>query len=353
MSNSLKDHFLEACIRDYDARNPQSATSTMLSTLIFYCEGALEVNECKFEGFLDFCAPKDEQEEEANLMIFIFAGAGGFLLILIIIIIICWKKKKQKKKQVVEGLLVDADGFTTLNGGAHSNPLAEDETSFVEGKSSMHGGRRVSSIGSSLFDYNGTGQNAPPDRVVYNPRSLSRSTSVGSSRLSGSNSSIDIMVSPTPDPADNRSVTATSPDSAFARGRVSSNPNFAPTPSEFSNVPAPVGTSVMRSRPSMPNIRETGNFPRIPPPPGGRTSDLRMGAGPKAPWSEEGRLGISPTPTPGNISVKLLWNSLVNTMKDTPTPGPITPGPGSPGPNLAGAFAEEDDVFTPEPTTEV
>ena len=353
MGSSLKDHYIESCIRDYDSANPQGSTETTLSNLIFYCQAALEVDECKFTGFLDFCQPTDETDEEANIMIFIFAGAGACLLILIIIIICCWKKK-QKKKKKVEGLLVlDADGFTTLSGGAHSNPFMENETSFVDG-----GRRSVSSIGSGMGSPD-VFQSAPPDRFVYKDqkRSLSRSLST-TSRLSGSNSSIDIMVSPTPEPAqiDNRSVTAVSPDSSFARGRVSSTPNFQPTPAELQNVPAPMGTSVMRSRRSMPSISETGGaVPKIPAPPSGRrSSDIRMGAGPKAPWSEEGRAGISPTPTPGNLSVKILWNSLVTSMKEnTPTPGPMSPAPLSPGPNLAGAFNEEEDVFTPEPTSEV
>lgn len=339
--------------------NPQSATDTMLNALIFYCQAALEVDECSLSGFLDFCPPKEE-EEEASIMIFIFAAAGGalFLLILLIIIIICCKKKQKKKKQV-EGMLLDADGFTTLNPSAGCiNPGSESETSFSDRhrpSSSFSGGRRsISSIGSSLFESPVMFHGAPPDRFTYadNRRSLSRS-SFTSSRMSGSSSAIDIMVSPTPEPSkiDNRNVTGVPEGSSFARGRIASSPNMAPTPSEFSNVPAPLGTGVMRKRPSMPILPESdASVPKIPPPPRRRLSALQVG-GPGAPWTTDGRDGISPTPTPGNLSVKILWNSLVSSrMGNTPdlsSPGPSSPGPSSPGPIL------EDDVFTPEPSTEV
>ena len=221
VGSSFKDHYIESCIRDYDSANPQGSTETTLSNLIFYCQAALEIDECKFNGFLDFCQPTDEIEEDINIMIIILAGAGALLLLLIIIIICCWRKK-QKKKRVAEGFFVDAEGFTTLSGGAYSNPLKEDETSFVDG------GRQpvISSVGSGKHASD-VGHNDAPDRFVYKlqRRSLSRSTSV-LSRQSGSSSPIDIMVSPTQEPEqiDNRSVTTVSPALQFTRGRVKSNP---------------------------------------------------------------------------------------------------------------------------------
>ena len=357
MSSSLKDHFLESCIRDYDVMDPQSATDTMLKVLVFYCQVALEVDECSLSGFLDFCPPV-EAEEEASIMIFIFAAAGGglVLLIIIIIIIICCKKKQKKKKQV-EGLLVDANGFSMLGSNGNINPAGDSETSFSDGRrpsSSFSGGRRsVSSIGSSLFESPMMFAGAPPDRFTYGDRgrSLSRS-SMTSSRMSGSTSAIDIMVSPTPEPSqiDNRNVT----ESAFARGRTSSSPSLAPTPSEFSNVPAPVGTGVMRKRPSLPILKPGAEtpVPRIPPPPRRNSSALAMGGEqPKAPWSQEGRDGISPTPTPGNLSVKILWNSLVSSRMGN-TPDPMSPGPNSPGPLTPDPIPEEE-FFASEQSTDV
>ena len=221
MGSSFKDHYIESCIRDYDSANPHDSTKTTLSNLIFYCQAVLEVDECKFNGFLDFCQPTDEIVEDVNIMIIILGGAGALLLLLIIIIICCWRKK-QKKKKVVEGLTVDAVGFTTLSGGANSNPFIEDETSFVDG-----GRQPVISSDGSWKHASDVDHNDAPDRFVFKlqRRSVSRSTSV-SSRQSGSNSSIDIMVSPTREPEniDNRSVTAVSPNLPFTRGRVESYP---------------------------------------------------------------------------------------------------------------------------------
>ena len=351
MSSSLKDHFLEACIRDYDGMDPQTSSDTMLNNLIFYCHVALEVDECSLSGFLDFCPPVEEAEEEANIMIFIFAAAGGglVLIIAIIIIIICCKKKQKKKKQV-DGLLVDIGALGSdgnLNRGRH-----DSETSFSNGhrpSSSYSGGRRsVSSIGSSLFEtpmFSG----APPDRFTFADRGRSQSRSSMTSSRGGSTSAIDIMVSPTPEPAqiDNRNVT----ESAFARGRVSSSPSLAPTPSEFGNAPTPLGTGVMRKRASMPLLipgAETP-VPRIPPPP--RRNSSAIGEAPKAPWTQDGRDGISPTPTPGNLSVKILFNSLVSSRMGN-TPDPMSPGPISPGP-LTPEPIPEEEFFAEEKSTDV
>ena len=231
IGSSFKDHYIESCIRDYDSSNPQGSTETTLSNLIFYCQATLEVDECKFKGFLDFCQPTNEIEEDVNIMIIILAGAGSLLLLLIIIIICCWRKK-QKKKEVVEGLSVDAEGFTTLSGGAYSNPFIEDETSFIDG------GRQpvISSVGSGKHASDVVHKDAP-DRFVYKlqRRSLSSSTSVPS-RQSGSSSSIDIMVSPTQEPEniDNRSVTTVTPDLTFTRGGVKSNPPGSMPPKALS-----------------------------------------------------------------------------------------------------------------------
>ena len=218
IGSSFKDHYIESCIRDYDSSNPQDSTETTLSNLIFYCQAVLEVDECKFNGFLDFCLPTDEIVEDVNIMIIILGGAGALLLLLIIIIICCWRKK-QKKKKVVEGLFVDAEGFTALSGGAYSNPFKEDETSFIDcGKQPV-----ISSVGSGKHASDVV-HNDAPDRFVYKLQRR-RSTSV-SSRQSGFSSAIDIMVSPTQEPEniDNRSVITVSPDLSFTRVGVKSNP---------------------------------------------------------------------------------------------------------------------------------
>ena len=344
MSSSLKDHFLEACIRDYDGMDPQASSDTMLNNLIFYCHVALEVDECSFSGFLDFCPPV-EAEEEADIMIFIFAAAGGglLLIILLIIIIICCKKKQKKKKQV-EDLLLDVNGFSALGSDGNLN-RANSETSFSNGhrpSSSYSGGRRsVSSIGSSLFESPMMFSGAPPDRFTYgDSRSQSRNSLTGS--RAGSTSAIDIMVSPHPEPGpiDNRNVTA----SSFSRGRVSSTP-------EFGSAPTPIGTGVSRKRASLqlPIPGAETPVPRIPPPP--RRNSSAIGDAPKAPWTQDGREGISPTPTPGNLSVKILFNSLVSSRMGN-TPDPMSPGPSSPGP-LTPEPIPEEEFFAQERSTDV
>ena len=364
LSSSLKDHFLEACIRDYDSLDPQSSTDTMLSVLVFYCQVALDVDECKLSDFLDFCPPM-EKEEEIGFMWWILGAIGGLVaLIFIICCIICIKKKKDKKKRLVETMVADSDGFTSLpSKGDLSDAGEERETSFMRGRissvNSFASGRNsVSSIGSNVFESPDMVFGAPPDRFTYrdNKRMLSRATSRSSSITSGASTAIDIMVSPTPVPSqiDNRLVDNVSPTSGFATGRRSSSyPNMIPTPQDKSHLPPDLGTGVSRPRPKPLSVfseSETGApTPLIPPPP--RKSGLQSPNAPGAPWGDHG--GMSPTPTPGNLSVKILWNSLLSTRNEaTPgpnSPGPVSPGPISPGPTSPGPTSDAEGPFTPPP----
>lgn len=128
LSSSTVDHFLEACIRDYERIGEVEAQRILQSTLIYYCATAMGVDECKFEGYFYFCT---EVEESAEFpLIIIAAGAGGLLLLLLILLIVFLKKKKKNKEGAGEDdpslSLVSNTKFNTT--GLRRNTT---ETSFV------------------------------------------------------------------------------------------------------------------------------------------------------------------------------------------------------------------------------
>ncbi|XP_045166456.2 uncharacterized protein LOC123529924 [Mercenaria mercenaria] len=132
LSSGTIDHFLEACIRDYDRIGEQEAQRILESTLIYYCATAMGGDECQFVGYFYFC--KDVEEEAAGLpLIIIAAAAGGALLLIgLIILIICLKKKKQKEK---ERAAAEDDPSLSLVSNTKFNTTAlrrnTTETSFV------------------------------------------------------------------------------------------------------------------------------------------------------------------------------------------------------------------------------
>lgn len=273
VSSSLKDHVLEACIRDYNIMGADKATHVMLSTLIFYCQGAMEVDECKFSGILDFCRPT-EPGGDGGFMWWIIAVIILLLLVIIIIIIIVIYKKKQKKRRLIEGSADDLDGFHTLSSrGGYFRPGIESESSFIEGRSGSawsDGRRSVDTINSRFFDSPLMFLGAPPDRFEFKdygktpcgPTPAPSSRMSGASRMSGRSMSIDITVSPTPEPEqiDNSSLTALG---ASNKGRRSSSPGMAPTPVAVSHLPSPLGTTVQRPKPPSQDV--LGNRSIMPP----------------------------------------------------------------------------------------
>ena len=273
VSSSLKDHMLEACIRDYGVMGAEEATAVMLNNLIFYCQGATEVDECQLSGFLDFCRPT-EDDSAPGFMWWVIAVAALLMLIVIVVVVVCIYQKKQKKKRLIEGSADDMDGFTTLTSrGGYFHPGVESETSFIEGRSSAwSGGRRsVDSIDSRFFESPVMFLGAPPDRFVYkdygptpgpSSRMSSRMTEGTGSRMSGRSMSIDITVSPTPEPdqVDNTAATALA---TFNKNRRASSPGMSATPTEVSHLPSPIGTSV--SRPKPPSQDVIGNRSLLPP----------------------------------------------------------------------------------------
>ena len=268
VSSSLKDHFLEACIRDYSAMGGQNATSVMLSALIFYCQGALDVSECSLSGFFDFCKPTEEGPGTGIIWI-IIAIIAALLIIIILVICVVIYKKKQKRKRLIDDTMTDIDGFHTLSSkGGYFHPGLESETSFMEGRpgSSWSAGRRsVDSADSRFFESPVMFLGAPPDRFVFREaRSPSVAPSGTSSRMSGRSMSIDITVSPTPEPdqIDNRSMNASSALLAMAKRRRASSPGMS-TPGDLIQFPSPLNTDVKRPKPPSQDI--LGNRSIMPP----------------------------------------------------------------------------------------
>ena len=279
VSSSLKDHTLEACIRDYVVIGAEEATSVMLNALIFYCQGALEVDECQLTGFLDFCRPTEDSAAADGFMWWIIAVVVLLLLIIIVIVVVCIYMKKQKRKRLIEGGADDMDGFHTLTSkGGYFHPGVESETSFIEGRSSAwsNGRNSVDSIDSRFFESPVMFLGAPPDRFVYrdyartpggptpgpSSRMSSRISGGTGSRMSGRSMSIDITVSPTPEPnqVDNSAATALA---TFNKNRRASSPGMSATPTEVSHLPAPLGTSVQRPKPPSQDV--IGNRSLLPP----------------------------------------------------------------------------------------
>ena len=237
VNSSLQDHLLEACIRDYVVLGSKNATNVMLLTLIFYCQGVLDVNECSLPGFFDFCRPVVEPDDGFMWWIIVIIVVLLIILIIVIVIVIC--KKKQKKKCLID----DTSGIYPLSyRGAYFHPGHESETSFVEGISSSGWSRRrgsVDSLDSHFFESPVMFLGAPPDRFVYKDQAKRTTTSM----------SIDINVAPTPEPEqiDNRSVTPAF--QTFKKRKRSSSLDTNPAPTEVSHLPAPLNISVSRPKP--------------------------------------------------------------------------------------------------------
>ncbi|KAH3816467.1 hypothetical protein DPMN_117983 [Dreissena polymorpha] len=97
LPSGIRDHLLEACIREHDRAGKEESKNIMYSSLIFYCATAMKVDECKFKGYFYFC---DETAEDSSggFPMWIIGVAAGILLLLILLIIIVIRLKKKKKE---------------------------------------------------------------------------------------------------------------------------------------------------------------------------------------------------------------------------------------------------------------
>jgi hypothetical protein len=132
MSSSTIDHFLEACIRDYERIGEQQAQMLLKSTLIYYCATAMGADECKFIGYFYFCEELEE-ESAAFPIIIIAAAAGGLLMLIGLILLICCIKKKKKDKERAAAAEDDPSLSLVSNTKFNTTALRRNttETSFV------------------------------------------------------------------------------------------------------------------------------------------------------------------------------------------------------------------------------
>lgn len=128
ITSSVTDHFLEACIREFERAGSEHATTILHYSLIYYCVVGIGVDECSFDRYFYFCDDQAEDSLFAIWMIILIMFIVVFILI--IIIVICWKKKKAQKDE--HGTtLISRQRFdrTTLN---MCDNEAMTETSFMK-----------------------------------------------------------------------------------------------------------------------------------------------------------------------------------------------------------------------------
>lgn len=157
VASGVIDHFLEACIRDYDRIGEVEAQRILESTVIYYCATAMGVDECKFKGYFYFCL--EEEDDAAGLPIAIMAAAGIAVILLTLVIITlirCMKTQKNKGERYPGLMLVSNTKFN-----AKGLKRTTTETSFVSMDSRQqyafdNGGRNsVISVNSTIsFDDN-------------------------------------------------------------------------------------------------------------------------------------------------------------------------------------------------------
>ena len=249
-SSSLKDHFLEACIRDYDTMGAENATNVMLSVLIFYCQGIYNVDECSLPGFFDYCRPTVEPEDGFYWWIIIIIVV--VLIIIIVIVVICICKIKKKNHMVDNRVNETAFGnYPLSNKGIFSHHEFEYETSFNEEGADdfrLLGRRRsLESTDLPFFESPVMFLGAPPDRVQF--RDYTKSPHRGASPMS-----IDISVAPTPEPEQTNNITGTSTSTrqtfkTFEQRPRTNSLGINSTPTDVSHLPAVPNTHVNRSIP--------------------------------------------------------------------------------------------------------
>ncbi|KAH3879983.1 hypothetical protein DPMN_003895 [Dreissena polymorpha] len=163
------DHYLEACIREYNRIGETEAQTIMLRSLIFYCGTATETSQCNFKDYFYFC--DDMPSESSGFPLWVIGVVIGIvLLIAIIIAIICFIKQKNKKKEEDEFIEVDQQ-YRLLNNRIRNtrfNPSrlghsGQRETSFAGSESawsdygrdsrlSVDSHDSLASVGSRFFE---------------------------------------------------------------------------------------------------------------------------------------------------------------------------------------------------------
>lgn len=94
--------YLEACVREHQRTDNVNITVTLANLFAFYCQTTNNVNECELDGYVDFCAPVEEENEFptwAIIIICIGVVVAGAACCCCIVFFIKKKKKKQEERE--------------------------------------------------------------------------------------------------------------------------------------------------------------------------------------------------------------------------------------------------------------
>lgn len=130
VTSSVTDHFLEACIREYERAGSEHATTILQYSLIYYCVVVTGVNECSFDRYFYFC--DDQAPEDSGFaiwMILVLVIVLFILITAIIVVIRCKKKKSQKDEHGTT--LISRQGLDRAILNMYDNE-ATTETSFMK-----------------------------------------------------------------------------------------------------------------------------------------------------------------------------------------------------------------------------
>ncbi|XP_060596110.1 uncharacterized protein LOC132750182 [Ruditapes philippinarum] len=102
MTSSIKDFYLEACIREYERAGSEDAMKILLYSLIYYCVSVTGASECSFEDYFYFCEEEEDSSSSEFPFWIIILIVIVILLIAAIIIVVVYKKKHSKGNQALE-----------------------------------------------------------------------------------------------------------------------------------------------------------------------------------------------------------------------------------------------------------
>ncbi|KAK3101710.1 hypothetical protein FSP39_005732 [Pinctada imbricata] len=147
--DNLSGFLLEACIADYDRLGDKATNETIILNLIFYCQGAFDVDECKLDGYFDYCTTEVDTESEDNILWIIIAIVICVIILCMTLICCCccwyhskccFKKcgKKKNKKDHGNQFFVQSEQDDEFDDYYVSNPIfsrssTQDSDMYVTG----------------------------------------------------------------------------------------------------------------------------------------------------------------------------------------------------------------------------
>lgn len=150
MPSSVVDHFLEACIREYEQTGAKEAIRILHYSLIYYCVTVINVDECVFDHYFYFCDEKAPDDADFPVWLIILIVCSVILIIAIICIccyFLVFAKKKKRKKDKKDGTRLishhkfGADVFVHDNEAMHETAFVRDSHVGIGGPSFEHEGR--------------------------------------------------------------------------------------------------------------------------------------------------------------------------------------------------------------------